>query len=89
MGTERGIPLSAAALAICQENNLLDEIVTEANVKVLDWVSFPLDPQFESTALRNSDGVYYNVMAGLSRGEYSAAEAASKLIEGINAELGE
>lgn len=87
MASERGIPLSTAALENCKEKNLLNEIVAEANEKVLAWVSYPLDPQFESAALKSSDGVYYDVMAGLSYGEYSLDKAASILIDGINAEL--
>ena len=86
MGSERGIPLSAAALEICQEKNLLDEIVAEANVKVLEWVSFPLDPKFESVSLR--ENIYHDVMQGLGSGKYSTKEAAHILIDGVNAELG-
>ena len=86
MGSERGIPLSVAALEICQEKNLLDEIVAEANVKVLEWVSFPLDPKFESVSLR--ENIYHDVMQGLGSGKYSTKEAAHILIDGVNAELG-
>lgn len=87
MASERGIPLSTAALENCKSQNLLNEIVAEANAKVLAWVSYPLDPMFESAALKSSDGVYYDVMAGLSYKEYSVDEAAAILIDGINAEL--
>ncbi len=87
MASERGIPLSAAALANCQNQNLLNETVAEANGKVLAWVSYPLDPQFESAALKSSDGVYYDVMSGLSYGEYSVEEAADLLVDGINEQL--
>lgn len=83
MGSERGIPSSAAGLKVCQDNNLLDEKVAEANGKVLAHVEFPLDPKFEAAALKNSDGVYYDVMAGLSYGDYDLEEAADILIEGI------
>lgn len=87
MGSERGIPLSAAALANCKSKNILDNTVAEANAKVLDWVSYPLDPKFESAALKSSDGVYYDAMAGLSYKEYTIEKAAQVLIEGINEEL--
>lgn len=87
MGSERGVPLSAAALANCKAKNMLDATVAEANSKVLAWVSFPLDPTFESAALKSSDGVYYDAMAGLSYKEYTAAQAAQVLVEGINEEL--
>lgn len=87
MASERGIPLSKAALANCQAQGLLNETVAEANGKVLAWVDYPLDPKFEAAALKSSDGVYYDVMAGLSYQDYSVEEAAEILIDGINEEL--
>lgn len=84
MGSERGIPLSKKALALCTEENLLNPLVAEANGKVLDWCSYPLDPTFEDAKLKASDGVYFDVMAGLSYGDYDNAEATDILIEGIN-----
>lgn len=87
MAAERGIPLSAAALETCKSKNLLDATVAEANEKVLAWVTYPLDPQFEAAALKSSDGVYYDVMAGLSYDEYSVEEAAELLVNGINSVL--
>lgn len=83
MGSERGIPSSAAGLKVCTDNGLLNEKVAEANGKVLNFVEFPLDPKFEAAALKNSDGVYYDVMAGLSYGDYDTEEAADVLIEGV------
>lgn len=87
MASERGIPLSTAALDNCLSQGLLNETVAEANGKVLAWVSFPLDPKFEAASLKSSDGVYYDVMAGLSYDEYSVEDAAEILIDGINDEL--
>lgn len=87
MASERGIPLSTAALDNCMSQGLLNETVAEANGKVLAWVSFPLDPKFEAASLKSSDGVYYDVMAGLSYDEYSVEDAAEILIDGINDEL--
>lgn len=87
MASERGIPLSSAALANCQAQGLLNETVAEANGKVLAWVDYPLDSQFEAAALKSSDGVYYDVMAGLSYQDYSIEEAAEVLIDGVNEAL--
>lgn len=96
MASERGIPLSAAALANLtklgkeaedkgEKNTFLDATVAEANKKVLAWVNYPLDPKFEDSKLKgNPDGVYYDVMSGLSYNEYTAADAAKALIEGVN-----
>lgn len=87
MGSERGIPLSAAALKNCREKDILDKTVAEANSKVLAWVSYPLDPKFESAALKSKDGVYYDVMSGLSYKEYTTEKAAKILSSGIKDEL--
>lgn len=87
MASERGIPLSKAALENCRAQGLLNEIVAEANGKVLSWVQYPLDPKFEAASLKSSDGVYYDVMSGLSYKEYEVDKAAAVLIEGINEEL--
>jgi oligogalacturonide transport system substrate-binding protein len=88
MASERGIPLSAAALGVCEADNLLDPTVTEANKRVLSWVQFPLDPKFEDAALKATNtGVYWDVMAGVSYGDYSIEEGAEIMSEGINAVL--
>lgn len=88
LGSERGIPLSAKALRVTTAEGMLDPLTAEANRKVLDWVSFPLDPKFEDAKLKNNpEGVYYDVFSGLSYKEYSVEEAAEILIEGINSVL--
>lgn len=83
--SERGIPVSQSALAAAEADGGLDGIVVEANKKVLAYVSNSLDPYFEDSTLKSSDGVYYDVMAGLSYGDYTAEEAAEILIDGVNA----
>ncbi|TAH67127.1 MAG: carbohydrate ABC transporter substrate-binding protein [Anaerolineaceae bacterium] len=87
MKSERGIPLSKNGLEVCLNKGLLDTTVAEANVKVLSWVSFPLDPKFEAAELKNSDGIYFDAMSGLSYGDYSLADAAQVLVDGIKAAL--
>ena len=88
MASERGIPLSKAALANCEAKGLLDAKVAEANKKVLDWVSFNLDAKFEDSKLKgNPDGVYYDAIGGLSYDEYDTAAAAQVLADGITAVL--
>lgn len=89
MSTERGIPVSASGLAYCEEAGLLEgSQVAEANAKVLAWTSFPLDFKFESAELKDSTGVYYDVMGGLAYGDYTVEEAAETLIDGVNGVLG-
>lgn len=87
MASERGIPLSKTALQICTDNELLNPIVSEANKRVLAWCDYKLDPTFEDAKLKATDGVYYDVMDGLSYGDYSTEEAATTLIEGVEKTL--
>ncbi len=88
MASERGIPLSKAALKVCTDGSLFDKNVAEANAKVLNWAKFAVDAKFEDAKLKSTDGVYYDVMAGLSYGDYDVSKAADTLIEGINGVLG-
>ena len=71
LASERGIPVSKSALTAANDAGLLNETVVEANGKVLAWVSNSLDPYFEDSQLKGSDGVYYDAMAGLSYGDYT------------------
>lgn len=88
MASERGIPLSTAALDTCNSQGLLNAMVAEANSKVLAWVQFPLDTQFENAKLKgNPDGVYYDALGGLSYDEYDVATAAQILADGVTAVL--
>ena len=88
MASERGIPLSKAANKTCMDQGLLNEMVAEANGKVLAWVDFPLDTQFENSKLKGApDGVYYDVFGGLSYDEYTVDEAAKVLVDGVTAVL--
>lgn len=88
MSSERGIPLSKAALDTCTAQSLLDPMVAEANGKVLSWVSFHLDAKFEDSRLKgNPDGTYCDVLSGLSYDEYSVDDAAQMMVDGINAVL--
>ncbi|MBQ7989516.1 MAG: carbohydrate ABC transporter substrate-binding protein [Oscillospiraceae bacterium] len=88
MASERGIPLSANAFKVCTDQGLLNEKVSEANGKVLAWVSFGLDSKFEDAKLKNNpDGVYYDAIGGLSYKEYDSQEAAQILYDGITAVL--
>ena len=88
MASERGIPLSKAALKTCTDAGLLDSMTAEANSKVLNWVQFNLDPKFEDSKLKGSpDGFYYEALGGLSYGDYDAAGAAKVLSDGIKSVL--
>lgn len=84
MGSQRGVPLSQSGLKACVSASLLDEKVVEATSKVLSWTKFSIDPKFESAELKSSDGIYYDVMSGLSYEDYDISKAADTLINGIN-----
>ncbi|MGN0159153.1 MAG: ABC transporter substrate-binding protein [Brotaphodocola sp.] len=87
--TERGIPCSAKAIEILNEKGLGNELVKEANAKVLAYAPFPLDTKFEHNDLKaNPDGVYYKVFGKLSTGDIDSAKAAEDLIKGINECMG-
>ena len=87
--TERGIPCSAAAVAVLNEKNLGDELTKDANARVLAYSPFPLDTKFEHNDLKaNPDGVYYKVFGKLSAGDIDSAKATQDLIDGINECLG-
>lgn len=87
--TERGIPCSAAAVAVLNEKNLGDALTKEANAKVLAYSPFPLDTKFEHNDLKaNPDGVYYKVFGKLSAGDIDSAKATQDLMDGINECLG-
>ena len=82
--SERGIPLSKAAVKYCSEDELLDKTTVEANQKVLSWCSNSIDPLFESSALKsNPDGYYCMTTENLSYGKMTVPEAAKFLMDGI------
>ncbi len=83
LNSQRGIPLSKKANALCAAEGLTNPTVAEANGKVLAWCKNKLDPKFEAAALKNSDGVYADAMEGLSYKEYSIEDAAQVLYDGI------
>ena len=85
--SEYGIPASAKGLALCTEEGLINPTVAEANGKILAWCSFQLDPKFEDGQLKNDGGVYQDVFEGLSYKDYSVADAAQVLFDGVTAVL--
>ena len=88
MGSECGIPASAAGLAAAQAADAVKPLVLEANTKVLAFVDMPLDPYFESSKLKDTtDGVYTDVFDGFSYGDYDAEEAAQILLDGVSSVL--
>nr|WP_317399627.1 ABC transporter substrate-binding protein [uncultured Gemmiger sp.] len=89
MGSECGIPNSAAGLAAAESAGAVDSLVLEANTKVMEFVDFQLDPTYESNDLKaNPGGVYTDVFGGYSYGEYTdSTEAATDLYDGVTEAL--
>lgn len=85
IGSECGIPNSAAGLAAAEEAGVVDELVLEANTKVMEFVDFSLDPTYESNDLKaNPGGAYTDTFGGYSYGEYAdSTEAAQVLYDGV------
>lgn len=87
--TERGIPCSAAAIEILNSQGIGDELVKEANAKVLGYSPFPLDTKFEHNDLKaNPDGAYYKVFGKLSAGDIDSTQAVKELVDAINECMG-
>lgn len=87
LGTERGVPLNAAAFQICNDAGLLGDMTAEANRRMQAWNTFAMAPQFEHAALKGVNGIYEDVFTGLSYGDYTVAQAAERLYAGIQAVL--
>ncbi len=89
MGSECGIPNSASGLAAAEAAGAVDELVLEANTKVMAFVDFQLNPTYESNDLKaNPGGVYTDVFGGYSYGEYAdSTEAATDLYDGVTEAL--
>lgn len=85
VGTERGIPCSAQGVKLLNDKKIGNELVKEANARVLSYSRFPLDPMFEHNDLKaNPDGVYYKVFGKLSAGDIDSKKAAEDLMKGID-----
>ena len=64
MGSECGIPASKAGLATAQAAGKINELVAEANSKVMSFVSCQLDPLFESSDLKaTGTGTYQEAVS--------------------------
>lgn len=88
LGSAFGSPSSQTARDAAVEAGTLNPMVAEANEKVIAWTSFKLDSTFESSELKsNPDGVYYDVMSGLSYESYTIDDAAQLLADGIQGVL--
>ena len=84
MGTQCGMVCSKAGQEYAKEAGAVNELILEANTKVMAFVDQPFDPCYESTSLKDeTNGVYGDVFEGFSYDQYDSAEAAQILYDGI------
>ena len=86
MGSECGVPASKAGLATAQAAGKINELVAEANGKVMDFVSCQLDPLFESSDLKAAGtGIYQEVFDTVDYDNKSGADVVDTLLDGMSA----
>ena len=86
MGSECGVPASKAGLATAQAAGKINELVAEANGKVLSFVSCQLDPLFESSDLKaTGTGVYQEVFDTVDYDNAAGADVVDTLLDGMSA----
>ena len=86
MGSECGVPASKAGLATAQAAGKINDLVAEANDKVMSFVSCQLDPLFESSDLKaTGTGVYQEVFDTVDYDNASGADVVDTLLDGMSA----
>ena len=86
MGSECGIPASKAGLATAQAAGKINELVAEANGKVMAFASCQLDPLFEASDLKaTGTGVYQEVFDTVDYENKSGADVVDILLDGMDA----
>ena len=86
MGSECGVPASKAGLASAQTAGKINDLVAEANGKVLSFVSCQLDPLFESSDLKAAGtGIYQEVFDTVDYDNASGADVVDTLLDGMSA----
>ena len=84
MGTQCGMVCYKHGQEYAKEAGAVNELILEANTKVMAFVDQPFDPCYESTSLKDeTNGVYSDVFEGFSYDQYDSAEAAQTLYDGI------
>lgn len=69
LGTERGIVANTAAKQHLMEKDMLKGLTADGNALAMSNANYPLDPNFENSALKDPTGYYFEIMAALSDGE--------------------
>ncbi len=83
MSTERGVPESAAAYAICEAAGAIDPTIAAAHQSVMDSDPMYWNPLFDDSSLKGDTSVYNtlfeNLSYGVRDGSYSIDDAAYDL----------
>ena len=86
MGSECGVPASKAGLATAQAAGKINDLVAEANDKVMSFASCQLDPLFESSDLKaTGTGIYQEVFDTVDYDNKSGADVVDTLLDGMSA----
>ena len=86
IGSECGIPASKAGLASAQAAGKINDLVAEANGKVMDFVSCQLDPLFEASDLKaTGTGTYQEVFDTVDYDNAAGADVVDTLLDGMSA----
>ena len=84
VNTERGMLANSKANEILAAEGVFDGNLTyTANQAVMAVANFGFDPNFEHSELKDSTGVYYEVMEEISADHSCTAEMAEYLLEEI------
>ena len=83
LGTERGIVVNKSAAKTLEDAGLMTGLTYEGNKLAMENANYPLDPNFETSELKDSTGIYYEVMEALSYDD-DPAELAQYLLDSIN-----
>ncbi|WP_026652850.1 ABC transporter substrate-binding protein [Butyrivibrio proteoclasticus] len=85
MGTQRGIPESKAAYAVCEAEGAIDPVVAAAHKSVMDSNPMYWNPLFDDSSLKGDTAVYNtlfeNLSYGVRDGSYSIDDAAQDLYD--------
>lgn len=83
LGTERGVVANKSAAKILTDAGMMTGLTVEGNELAMANANYPLDPNFEVSELKDTTGIYYEVMENLSYGD-DPAELAQYLLDSIN-----
>lgn len=82
LGTERGIVCNKSAQDFLKSHDMMKGLTVEGNALAMANANYPLDPNFENSALKDTTGAYYEILESLSYGD-KPEELAQDLFDAI------